>query len=371
MTHSWSEIHLDTLRENLKAIRAALNPRTDYMAMLKADAYGHGLEIVGRTAWETGVRRFAVFHLDEAVRLRRLLPESSILLAGVASPGDTAGLLDLRLQPLLVSLDQALGLAAEARHLNATLSVHVKIDTGMGRLGLAWETAAAELVQLAATPGLHIVGAATHLASAGAADRSFADLQIARFQQVLSACRARGLVIPFCHAANSDGLCRTPDWHFDAVRPGILLYGYGPASPGAPATRPFLHWKSRLVQVKSVSAGFPVSYDSTYRTGRATRIGTIPVGYSDGYFRAWSNTAAVLVGGRRAPIAGRVTMNLIMVDLGPDSPAQPGDDVVLLGEQNGASIWADELAALAGTISYEVLTAIRSPRIPREAHATA
>jgi alanine racemase len=371
MNDSWSEIHLGPLRANLTAIRSALAPATDFIAMLKADAYGHGLEIVGRTAWESCVRRFAVFHLDEAARLRRLLPDATILLVGVADPRDTALLLELDVHPLLVSIDQSLGLAREARRLNATLITHAKIDTGMGRIGFPWETAAADLIQIAATPGIRVAGAGTHLATAAAADRTFADLQIARFRQVMADCQARGLSIPFCHAAGSDALCRTRDWHFDAVRPGILLYGYGPDFPTAPATCPFLQWKSRLVQVKSVPAGFPVSYDSTYRTPRATRIGTIPVGYSDGYFRAWSNKASILVAGRRAPVAGRVTMNLIMADLGPDSPAQAGDEVVLLGEQAGASIWADELASLAGTISYEVLTAIRSPRVPVEAHAPA
>ncbi len=371
MNNSWSEIHLGALRNNLKSIRKALAPHTDFIAMLKADAYGHGLEIVGQTAWACGVRRFAVFHLAEAVRLRQLLPDATLLFAGVADPSETALLLDVRVHPLLVSLDQALGLAQESHRLNATLTAHAKIDTGMGRLGFHWETAAPDLVRLDSTPGLHIAGACTHLASAGAPDRAFADLQIARFRQVMAECKSLGLDLPLCHAAASDALCRSRDWHFDAVRPGILLYGYGAASPDAPVTQPFLQWKSRLVQVKSVPAGFPVSYDSTYRAPRATRVGTIPVGYSDGYFRAWSNKAFVLVGGRRAPIAGRVTMNLTMVDLGADSPAQAGDEVVLLGEQAGASIWADELAALANTISYEVLTSIRSPRVPVEDHAPA
>jgi alanine racemase len=366
--NAWTEIHLATLASNLALIRKALAPGTDFIAMLKADAYGHGLERVGRAAWEAGVRRFAVFHLEEAARLRALLADATILFIGVADGSDAATLLELRAQPLLVTADQALALADAAEHLHARLSCQVKIDTGMGRLGFPWETAAAELVRFAARPGLHLAGISTHLASAGSIDRSFADLQISRFQQVLADCKTRGLTFPFIHAANSDAFCQTPDWHFDAVRPGILLYGYGPGSPTAPQTRPFLQWKSRLVQVKNVPADFPVSYNSTYRTSRATRIGTIPVGYSDGYSRAWSNKACVLVNGRRCPVAGRVTMNLTMVDLGPDSTARAGDEVVLLGEQHGASIWADELAALSNTISYEVLTSIRSPRIAVEAH---
>ncbi|MFO7535861.1 MAG: alanine racemase [Kiritimatiellia bacterium] len=367
--YAWTEIHLATLASNLTLIRKALAPGTDLIGMLKADAYGHGLEQVGRAAWNAGVRRFAVFHLEEAASLRALLADATILFIGVADCGDAADLLDLRTEPLLVTADQALALADAAEHLHARLACQVKIDTGMGRLGFPWETAAADLLRFAARPGLYLAGIGTHLASSGALDHSFASLQISRFRQVLADCKARGLTIPFVHAANSDAFCQPPDWHFDAVRPGILLYGYGPGSPTAPQTRPFLQWKTRLVQVKSVPAGFPVSYDSTYRAPQATRIGTIPVGYSDGYSRAWSNKACVLVNGRRCPVVGRVTMNLTMVDLGPDSPARTGEEVVLLGEQSGASIWADELAAFNNTISYEVLTSIRSPRIAVEDHA--
>ncbi len=365
MNDSWTEIHLGILRSNLAALRAALAPAVDIIVMLKADAYGHGLDLVGPAAWQAGLRRFAVFHADEAARLRRLLPEAVILWLGVVGPADVPLILDGRLQPLLVDPAQARGLALEAVRRGGVITAHAKIDTGMGRLGFNWETAADDLLALARLPGLRIDGAATHLASAGS-DPAFAALQMDHFQHVIARCRAGGLPLPFCHAANSDGLCRSPAWHLDAVRPGILLYGYGPDSPGAPACRPFLQWKTRLVQVRRVPAGFPVSYDSTYRAPRATTLATLPVGYSDGYSRAWSNRACVLVNGRRAPLAGRVTMNLIMADLGPDSPAQAGDEAVLLGEQGGASLWAGELAALAGTISYEVLTAIRGPRLPVE-----
>jgi alanine racemase len=367
MNDSRVEIHLGILRANLAAIRASVAPSADLILMLKADAYGHGLALIGPVAWQSGIRRFAVFHRDEAAELRRLLPRAEILWLGVAEPADAPLILESGLQPLLLSTDQARGLARETTRLGGTLNAHAKIDTGMGRLGFNWETAAAELINLAALPGLNLLGAATHLASAGS-DRDFADLQIARFRQVIDSCRRAGLPLPLCHAANSDALCREAAWHLDAVRPGILLYGYGSRFAGSPATRPFLQWKTRLAQVKSVPAGFPVSYDSTYRTTRPTRIATLPVGYSDGYNRVWSNRAEILVDGRRARLAGRVTMNLIMADLGPDSNARAGDEAVLLGEQGGASIWADELAALSGTIPYEVLTSIRGPRIPVEAH---
>jgi alanine racemase len=210
---------------------------------------------------------------------------------------------------------------------------------------------------------LSLEGICTHLASSDNPDRDFSDEQLRRFHRVLDQCGQRGIHFQVRHVSNSAALLRERTWHLDGVRAGIVLYGYPPVLPGERPRadlRPVLQWKTRLVQVKRVPRGFPVSYDSTHTTERETRIGTFPVGYADGYPRALSNRAQVLVHGRRAPVVGRVTMNLSMVDLGPDSLAQAGDEVVLLGEQGGASLWADELARWAGTIPYEVLTNIRA-----------
>jgi alanine racemase len=236
------------------------------------------------------------------------------------------------------------------------------VDTGMGRLGFPWETAAADLRELAAGRELPLTGVCTHLASAGNLTSDFADTQAARFFGVLDDCAKRGLTLPCRHMSNSAGILRNPDWDLDAVRPGILLYGYARNLAGrrAVATQPFLQWKTRVVQVKKVPRGFPVSYDSTFVTDRETLLATLDAGYADGYPRALSNRGQVLVAGRRCPVAGRVTMNLITVNLGPDSPARAGDEAVLIGSQGTERVGADDLAAWAGTISYEILTGIRT-----------
>jgi alanine racemase len=232
----------------------------------------------------------------------------------------------------------------------------------MGRLGFAWETAPAQITAIAREPALHLEGVCTHFASSGNPDPTFMNEQARRFRCVLDACHRGGIPIPMRHASNSGAILADPSLDFDAVRPGIMLYGYPPSKLNARpvAVRPFLHWKTRALQVKEVPADFPVSYDSTYRTPSRTRLATLDIGYADGYTRHLTNKGSVLIGGRRRKIVGRVTMNLIVADLGPDHSVKPGDEAVLIGRQGEESIWADELASLAGTIPYEILTSIRA-----------
>jgi alanine racemase len=243
-----------------------------------------------------------------------------------------------------------------------TLRCHAKVDTGMGRLGFAWEEAAAALARLVREGGLRVEGLCTHFASGGrAGPGSFAEEQARRFRAVAEQCAARGLAIPFRHIANSAAFLARPDWDLDGVRLGIVAYGYGNRQDRrAVRTRPFLQWKTRVVQVRRVPAGSPVGYSSTHVTPAATQLAVIDVGYSDGYARLLSNKGCVLVGGRRAPVVGRVTMNFTTVDVGPDATVRDGDEAVLIGTQGGASVWADELARQAQTIPYEILTGIRS-----------
>jgi alanine racemase len=268
-------------------------------------------------------------------------------------------LLRLRIVPVLISEAQADRLAAEARRRGVMLTCHVKIDTGMGRLGLPWESAPATLLLLRSQGGLAIVGVCTHFASA-ARQGQFAQIQSERFRQVVQTCAAAGFEIPFKHIANSAAFSVRPDWDWDGVRCGILAYGYGGKQAGARvATRPVLQWKSRVIQVKDVGAGFPVSYMSTHVTEAPTRLAVVDVGYSDGYSRLMSNKGSVLIGGKRGRVVGRVTMNFIIADVGAGAPVQEGDEVVLIGRQGSEELWADELARWCQTIPYEVLTSIR------------
>ena len=369
--HCWTELDLDALAGNIRRLRGALPDTTAIVFVVKSNAYGHGLAEVALRAHREGVRRFAVAHLFEAEELRRLLPRDEILVVGALQPADAAAAAALDVVPVVVSESHARRLVEACRSARVRLRCHLKIDTGMGRLGVPWEQAAAIAERLHRKPELACEGLCSHFASADESDRTFADTQARRFRSVLRDCEQRGIPAGFRHIANSGGLQCEAQWDFDGVRPGILLYGYEqrpPAAPGDTApdearsipTTPCLQWRTRVLQVKPVPAGFPVSYGSTYTAPRPTCIATIDAGYADGVSRLLSNRGAVLIRGQRHPIAGRVTMNLVTVDVGPDSRVEDGDRVTLLGRDGDAAIWADEIAQWAQTISYEVLTSIRT-----------
>jgi alanine racemase len=363
MSDSWRELDLGILSENIGSVRRVLGPHTDLMFVVKSDAYGHGMEPVVRCAWDNGVRRFVVVEIGEAARLRKALPEAEILVMGPIWLADVRTVAEGGFAVALVSEGHGAGLAAAARAAGVRLRCHAKIDTGMGRLGFGWETAADALKRIVNGGGLVLEGIATHFASAAPADRGRADRQAQRFFSVVRECEEKGLPVAFRHISSSYPFVCDPAWDLNGIRLGILLYGYGPREGRGVTTRPFLQWKARIIQVKEVPAGFPIGYDSTYSTVRATRIGTIGLGYADGYRRALSNKGRVIVRGRSCPVVGRVNMNWVTVDLGPDSEVREGDTAVLIGAEGGASVWADELADLCDTISYEILTGIRSPLI--------
>ena len=362
--NAWVELDFGVLRGNLGALRAVLSPGTQIILVVKANAYGHGMAAVAREAVAGGVSWFLVSRMDEAVELRQSLPEGRILLLGAAWSCDLPELLANRITPVLVSEEQGRVLAAEARRLGAVLPCHAKIDTGMGRFGFAWEDAAAALARLRAEGGLAVEGVSMHFASAGRPNDPFAVLQEERFRQVVTECERLGFTGLFRHIANSAAFAGQPHWDLDGVRMGILGYGYGGRLMGLRvSTKPFLQWKTRIVQVKVVPAGFPVGYLSTHVTSAPTRLATIDVGYSDGFSRLMSNKGCVLLGGRRAPVVGRVSMNFTTVDVGPEGAVREGDEVVLIGQQGAEAVWADELARWCQTIPYEILTNIRSDAV--------
>jgi alanine racemase len=319
-----------------------------------------------------GVKWFLVARMDEALALRAQLPDAQILLLGAVWPEDVEAVWRHAILPVVVSLEQGEALAAEARRRSLTVPCHAKIDTGMGRLGLPWAEAAGVLGRLRAAGGLEFQGLCMHFASAGEADEAFAVEQWRRFRTVEQECRALGLSGLFRHVSNSAAFLAHADWDLDGVRCGILTYGYGRRGAGLRVrTRPFLHWKTRVVQVKHVPRGFPVSYLSTHTTSEPTWLATLDVGYSDGLSRMMSNQGEVLVAGRRAKVVGRVTMNFTVVDVGPEGGVREGDEAVLIGRQGDASVWADDLARWCQTIPYEILTSIRSPLTDRQAGGAA
>ncbi len=367
MRNTWTELHLETLKSNVRSLQGGLAEPTQLIFVVKANAYGHGVEPVCRAAQECGVRWFAVAHAHEAFELRSYLPEARILVLGVLHPSDVPTAMRERIVPVLTSGRHGAALADAVRRTGGSsgrLRCHVKLDTGMGRLGLPWERAAAIMAETLRRPELDMTGVCTHLAASTGPDPAFSELQIERFHAAVARIREAGFPVLFRHVSNSGGILRHPSADFEGVRAGILLYGYAGGDPNSVArplaTRPCLQWKTRVALVKAVSAGTPVSYDGTHVTRRATRLATINAGYADGFSRLSGGRGFALIRGRRCPVVGRVTMNMTVADVGPDSEAREWDEAVLLGEQGSESLWADEAAAWRQTIAYEVLTDIRT-----------
>jgi alanine racemase len=351
----WVEVDLRVLDENLRKIRASLKPATEPIFVVKANAYGHGMVPVAVRAAAAGVRWFAVAYLDEAVRLREALPDARILVLGVVDPVETERVFTRRIIPIVSSEPHGRQLAVAARALGVEIPVHLKIDTGMNRLGIPWETAPAVRDRLAAEPGLRVEGLCSHFATVVPGADNPAAAQYERFSRLAES----GDRNWFRHLSSSRAFLLHPEWDFDGVRVGIAPFGYGTQEKGMRVrTRPVLQWKTSVIQVKRVPAGAAIGYYGTYITPGPTTLAVLAVGYADGYLRTLSNRGLVLIRGRKYRVVGRVSMNWVTVDVGPDSPVVEGDEAVLVGAQGSESIWADRLAAQCRTIAYEILTGI-------------
>lgn len=357
-THA--EVDHGALAHNYRTICAHVG--RPVMPVLKANAYGHGLVEVARTLEALGAPVFGLAFVEEGIRLRRAGIHTPILVLGGVLGDQIPLYLQHDLMPTASSPDKlrAIDAAAAARGVRAR--VHVKFDTGMERLGVHWYHAHKLLDEIPRARHVEVVGVFSHLASSDEADRAYTNTQRERFDEVVDGFRARGLPTPTRHLANSGAVLQHPDTWYDLVRPGILSYGVFPSTdvPRTLPVRPALRWVSKVVFFKVVRAGDPVSYGSTWAPTVDTRVVTVPVGYGDGYFRALSNRARVRIGGRELPVVGRVCMDQLLVDLGPDGTAYNGDEVVLLGD----GVTAEDLAGWAGTIPYEVLTNVNT-RVPR------
>lgn len=360
------EVDLPQLAANYRAIGAYVGAGVRVMPILKANAYGHGLAAVGRLLEGLGVPMLGVAYLEEGMRLRQEGVRAPILVLGGIVGEQIPRFLEHDLVLTASSVDKLRAIEEHAAALGTRAKVHLKIDTGMERIGVHWYSAEALLEASLACRHVDVEGIFTHLANADEAELSHARLQLERFAEVLSFYERRSLPTPLRHAANSGAIVQLPESWLDMVRPGILFYGARP-SPAVPALVPVrgaMRWVTRVVYFKVVGAGNPVSYGSTWAPAEATRVITLPVGYGDGYPRALSNRAFVVVRGQRRAVVGRVCMDQLMVELGPDGTAYNGDEVVLLGSQGEATITVEELAQWAGTIPHEVLVAINT-RVPR------
>ncbi|MDN5942364.1 MAG: alanine racemase [Nitrospira sp.] len=363
---TYASINLAALAHNLSRITRYLAPGCQVMAIVKANAYGHGAVETAQALACQGIERLAVASLDEGIALRQAGLSTSIVVLGALFEEQISDLIAYRLTPV-VSDGRGLPALAKAVHSHqTTYPIHLKVETGMGRLGFSPEELGSLLDDPLLRNPLQVEGMMTHLADADGKDSTFTERQLETFEAVLEQVRQRGLTIPLVHAANSAAIVRFPGAHFSLVRPGIMLYGYHtlPDTVPAPDLRPVLSLHTTIVQLRTLPRGGAVSYNGTFVATRPTRIAVLPIGYADGYSRRLSHRGSVLIQGRRAPIVGLVCMDMIMVDVTDLAPVQIGETVTLIGQQGEESIWADEVADWIGTIPYEVLCGIGS-RVPR------
>ena len=366
---TWLEIDLSAIARNTRLVGEVVGRRVAILVSLKADAYGHGALRVARTVLHNGASWLGVATVSEAEPLRSAGISAPILVFGYTAPWQAREALRYDLRSTVYSLEIAQALSRAARDLGRTARVHVKVDTGLARLGLRTEEVSSIVdfvAMLHDLPGLDVEGVFTHFATADSADQSYALMQLARFQCVIDALDRRGLRPKIVHAANSAALLTLPAAHFDMVRPGGAIYGLPPGDEMRLPLgfQPALSFKTQVAQVKWIPAGEGISYGATYVTDRPTRIAVLPVGYADGFRRAPTNWGEVLVRGKRAPILGRVTMDQCMIDITGISDVGMGDEVVLIGRQGADELTVAEVAGRLGTNTYEVVAELLA-RVPR------
>ena len=360
-----AEVDISAFTHNVNAVRSRLTAPCELMAVVKANAYGHGAAALAAYALQAGATWLAVSRCDEGAQLRLQGIDAPIVLLGPIWPDEVDALLAYHITPVIGSLDDAWLVQQHAQQHGRRAPAHLNIDTGMGRLGLRPERLPGFLAQLEALTHLEWQGVMTHMATADDLDERVVKMQWRTFCQALSTLRDGGVTPCYIHAANSAALFRFPHMHGDMARAGLALYGAQPCDAlGTEALRPVLSWKTRLARIETVAAGCGISYGHTFVTSRCSRIATLPVGYADGLCRTLSNVGEALVHGRRAPFVGQITMDMCMIDVTDIPQARVGGEAVLIGAQGEDRITVEAMAARCGHIPYEVLCAI-SARVPR------
>src|SRR5512143_105077 len=361
-------VDLGAIEHNFREVTRRVEGRK-VLGVVKAQAYGHGAVPVSRRLLALGADMLGVALVEEGKELRDSGIEAPILLMGPLFPEQAETAARLRLTPAVYSMPVARALSDAAQKLGAKVSVHAKIDTGMGRIGVDPGEAPGFIAALRGLSGIDVTGLMTHFADADLRDKRFASEQMDRFEALIRELDAGGSPVPLRHASNSAAALDFGRALFTMVRPGLMLYVYNPLeqAAGGADLRPALSFVTRVAFLKKVKAGVSISYGRTFVTKRESIIATLPVGYADGFSRALSNRGEALVRGKRAPVAGRVCMDMCMIDVTEVPGVREGDEVVLIGSQSGERITADDIAAKIGTIPYEVLCGIGS-RVPRIYH---
>ena len=362
MSLTVAEISLPALRHNLQEVSRRVRASI-ILAVVKANGYGHGAVPVSQALLTAGASRLGVATVTEGIELRQAGITVPILVMGGGVADELQALLQYQLTPVVPSRDCLASLAQMASKGSSPLPVHLKIDTGMGRLGFS-PAEAQSLLDSGWPPALRLEGLMSHLASADDMDTQATEAQLGQFRGVLEDIKRRGVELPLAHIASTASILKFPASHFDLVRPGLMLYGYAPGALPSMDLKPVLTWKTQVIQVKRIRPGEAVSYGGTFIAKRPTTLAVLAVGYADGYSRAFSNRGRVLLHGRMVPVVGRVCMDLTIVDVTDIPPVSPEDEAVLIGRQGSGSISANDLAAQIDTISYEILTGI-GPRVQR------
>ena len=374
LKRTWAQVDLDAVESNYRAIRACVKPETKVCCVVKADAYGHGAEMMAKIYEELGADWFAVSNLEEALQLRRAGAERPILILGYTPPRCAAALAENNIAQAVVGPDFAAELSREAVAAGVTVRAHLQMDTGMSRVGFFYQDSSRdgasldEMERACRLPGLDMEGAFTHFASAdeGETGRAYTARQFACFTGALRALEQRGIHFRLRHCANSAAIFDYPEMQLDMVRPGVILYGLMPSGDvehPVPLT-PAMTLVSTIALVKNVPEGTCVSYGRRFSAARPTRVATVPVGYADGFLRRFGEGASLVVRGKRADVIGRVCMDQLMIDVTDIPDAAPGDEVTIFGRADFGAETADEIAARAGTIGYEVICGIAT-RVPR------
>ncbi len=355
-------VDLDAIRHNISGIRERIGARRGLMAVMKADGYGHGALQVSRAALSSGADCLAVAIPEEGQALRKGGVECPVLVFGLIQPREASKTVTAGLEQTVCSVELLEALDQESRNRCVKTSVHVKVDTGMGRIGLAPEDVVEFTRRAVSCPNIVLKGVYSHFSCADERDKEFSHAQVRRFEEVLRALEAANISVPISHMANSAAVLDLPETYFDMVRPGIMIYGLYPSAEvnHSVLLRPAMSFVTRICQVKVVPPGAAIGYGATFVTRKRSAVATIPVGYADGYRRSLSNKAEVIVKDKRVPLLGRVAMDMCMIDVSSVPDVQPGDDVILFG----TGLPVEELASVIGTINYEVVTGV-GKRVPR------
>ena len=362
-----AEIDLRAFRHNLQNLRNYLAPQTQIMAVVKADAYGHGAVPCARIAVASGADYLGAGVIEEGIELRKSGINTPILILGSIFANEVEDLVYYDLATILCNLPLAQALSKEGRKQNKIVSVHIKLDTGMNRLGVSPKYSTTLLDQIHNLPNLKVEGISTHFSSADNEDLSVTQVQIEKFRTTLAKLKN----VPIVHCANTSALLRIPESHFNMVRPGLILYGSLPSpsinkvlSQKGNHFKPVMQWKSQIILIKPIAKGQPISYSGSFTTRQNSLVATLPIGYADGLHRSLSNKIDVLIRGKRAPQIGNICMDMTLIDVTKIQGVEEGDEVVLFGEQEGQVIQVEEMAIKGETIPYEILCNV-GKRVPR------